>query len=148
MKGIFALANAAWFLMLPGTFWYYNFRASRGDYAWFSDTISIPMMSQLPVILFVFIPLNIFILLSFIQSNIPSKLFIRPVDYTAKEILKEVFWGFFILLNAFTLVLFVADGDHFSIIVNLIFTYILLALRAGQINRPIIVENIPEMDIP
>jgi len=46
-----------------------------------------------------------------------------------------MFFGFWLLLNLLCLIGFVTDGDHFSIPVNLFFTFILLTLRAGQMSR-------------
>ena len=135
------LANLVWLLQIPGTHLYYWFRALRGDYPWFADSFGIPIMIQTPIFLWGLIPLNIFILLSFIKSNHPTNLFIRPDHYNTKEIFKEIFWAFCLLINLFFLVIFVFDGDHISIPVNLFFTFVLLNLRAGQINRSTPIEQ-------
>ena len=137
---LIVLANLAWLLQIPGTHLYYWFRAIRGDYPWFADSIAIPIMIQTPVFLWGLIPLNIFVLLSFIQSNHPTNLFIRPKQYNSKEVFKEIFWGFCFLLNIFFLTMFIIDGDHVSIVVNLFFTFVLLNLRAGQVNRRVPIE--------
>ncbi len=129
------LANLVWLLQFPGTHLYYWFRAIRGDYPWFADSFGIPIMIQTPIFLWGLIPLNIFLLLSYFQSNHPTSLFIRPSHYSTKEIFKEIFWGFLFLLNLFLLAIFVIDGDHISILVDLFFTFVVLNLRAGQINR-------------
>jgi hypothetical protein len=140
---ILILANVAWLLLIPGTYWYYIFRDSRGDYPWFADSIGIPLAYQIIEILIGLIPLNIFILLSFIKSNQPTNIFIRPMNYNTKEILKEIFWSFWLLLNIVSLVLFVLGGDHISIVINLVFTYILLTLRARQINEQTFQRDMP-----
>lgn len=138
--GLVVLANLVWLLLIPGTHWYYWFRALRNDYPWFADSFGIPIMTQTPLFLWGLIPLNVFVLLSLIQSNFPTTLFIRPKHYNTKEVLKEIFWSFWILLNLFFLFVFVVDGDHISIPVNLFFTFVLLNLRAGQVNRPAPIE--------
>ena len=128
-------ANLVWLILLPGTYWYYLFRAGRGDYPPFADTVGVPIMTQIPIILFLLIPLNLFIFVTTSKTILPTKLISKPNLYSKPIILWEIFFGFWILINLLFLVLFVGDGDHFSIPVNLFFTYILLNLRAGQINR-------------
>jgi hypothetical protein len=132
---IFISANLVWLLLLPGTFWYYMFRGGRGDYPPFADSIGIPLMAQIPFLLFMLIPLNLFLFLTSIKTNLPTRLFARVEKYSRPTILWEIFFGFWLLLNLLCFVLFVADGDHFSIPVNLFFTYLLLNLRAGQISK-------------
>ena len=131
-------ANLIWLLLIPGTHWYYIFRGERGDYPWFADSIGIALMYQIPQTLLGLIPLNIFLFLSYINSNHPTLLFIKPDSYNTKEVFKEIFWGFWFLLNVLCFVLFVIDGDHVSIPINLFFTFVLLNLRAGQINRSVL----------
>jgi hypothetical protein len=133
---LIAAANLIWLLLIPGTYWYYIFRVGRGDYPWFADSIGIPLMYQIPQTLLGLIPLNVFLFLSYINSNHPTILFTKATHYNTKEVFKEMFWGFWFLLNIIFLVLFVIDGDHVSIPVNLFFTFVLLNLRAGQIAEP------------
>jgi hypothetical protein len=132
---IFIISNILWLILIPGTYWYYLFRGGRGDYPPFADSIGIPIMTQIPLILALMIPLNLFIGLTMIKSNIPTKLFIKADFYKSRAIFWEIFFGFWLLINLFCFVLFVIDGDHISIPVNLFFTYVLLTLRAGQINK-------------
>jgi len=131
----FISANLVWLILLPGTYWYYIFRGGRGDYPPFADSIVIPLMTQIPFYLFLLVPLNIFILLTTIKTNLPTRLFIKPDKYKMVTILWEIFFGFWLIINLFCLYSFMVDGDHFSIPVNLFFTYILLTLRAGQISK-------------
>lgn len=132
---IFISANLVWLLLLPGTYWYYIFRGARGDYPPFADSIEIPLMTQISFYLFLLIPLNIFILLTTLKTNLPARLFIKPDKYEQPTILWEIFFGFWLLINLLCLCGFVVDGDHFSIPVNLFFTFILLTLRAGKISK-------------
>jgi hypothetical protein len=131
----FISANLVWLILLPGTYWYYMFRGGRGDYPPFADSIGIPLMTQIPFYFFLLIPLNIFILLTTIKTNLPTRLFVKPNSYSRTTILWDIFFGFWLLINLLCLVGFVTDGDHFSIPVNLFFTFILLTLRAGQISK-------------
>lgn len=132
---LFISANLVWLLLIPGTFWYYTFRGARGDYPPFADSIAIPIFTQIPLLLFLLFPLNVFILLTTISTNLPTMLFVSADTYNRPAILWELFFGFWLLINLFCFVAFVADGDHISILVNLFFTYILLTLRAGQISK-------------
>ena len=134
-------SNLVWLILIPGTFWYYTFRGGRGDYPPFADSIGIPLMTQIPFLLFLLIPLNIFILLTTIKTNLPTRLFIRADNYTKTTRILEIFFIFWLIINTLCLVGFVVDGDHFSIFVNLFFTYILLTLRAGQISKQTINEE-------
>ena len=139
----FISANLAWLLLIPGTHWYYMFRAGRGDYPPFADSIGIPIMTQVPIIEFMMIPLNIFILLTMLKANLPTKLFPKPIEYKMTAVFWEIFFGFWLVINLICLCTFVIDGDHFSIPVNLFFTFILLTLRAGQISKYDLKEDSP-----
>jgi len=71
---IFISANLVWLILLPGTFWYYSFRLGRGDYPPFADSIGIPIMTQIPFLLFSLIPMNIFLLLTTVKTNLGMKI--------------------------------------------------------------------------
>lgn len=131
---IYVLANILWLLLIPGTFWYYSYRGVRGDYPWFADSIGISLMETIPVIFLGLIPLNLFIVLTTLKSNFPAKIFIKRTEYKTTGILWEIFWGFWLFVNLLCLIGFIMDGDHISIPINLFFTYLLLTLRAGQID--------------
>lgn len=133
--GTLISANLVWLILLPGTYWYYIFRGARGDYPPFADSIGIPLMTQIPFYLFLLIPLNIFMLLTTIKANLPTRLFTKPEKYNKTTVLWEIFFAFWLLINILCLVGFITDGDHISIVVNLFFTFILLTLRTGQISK-------------
>lgn len=139
----FISANLIWLILLPGTYWYYIFRAGRGDYPPFADSIGIPLMTQIPMNFLLLIPLNIFLMMTTINTNLPTKLFIKSDQYNWTTVLWEIFFGIWLLINFLCLYIFVIDGDHFSIPVNLFFTFILLTLRAGQISK----YNQPEENV-
>ena len=130
----FVLSNVAWILLIPSTFFYYYFRAVRGDYPPFADTISIPIIQQIVFILFMLAPLNLFLLVSLHKSELPTRLLMRPLFYKRPIILWEVFFHIFLLLDIMFLILFIVDGDHMSIIISMSFIYIILSLRAGKLN--------------
>jgi hypothetical protein len=134
-SAIFISANLTWLLLLPGTFWFYWFRGARGDYPPFADSVGIAIVAQIPLLLLLLLPLNIFLILTTIKTNLPTRLFIKANNYNTQKILWEVFFGFWLLLNLILLIAFVIDGDHFAIPTNLFFTFILLSLRAGQISK-------------
>ena len=133
-NSIYIYANLIWLILIPGTIWYYTFRGMREDYPWFADSIGIPLMQSIPVFVIALLPLNLFIFVTTLKSKFPTKLIESRTEYNWKEILNEIFWGFWILLNLLILIAFIIDGDHISIPVNLFFTYILLNLRSGKIN--------------
>lgn len=131
---LFVLSNIVWFLMIPGTYFYYFYRGSRGDYTLFTDSVSIPIIQQTFFYLLLFIPLNLFLLFTLIKSKLPAKLFFRPGKYKKMSILWELFFVCSLLINLICLILFIIDGDHVSIMVSMFFAYILLSLRAGKLN--------------
>jgi len=139
-KQIFIFSNLVWLIMFPATWWFYMYRGERGDYPWFADTVIIPIMSQTITYIIAFIPLNIFLWLTSINNYLPTFVFIRPSTYNSKEIAKEIFWGFWLLVNLLFTYGFVLEGDHLSIPVNLFFTFVLLNLRAGQIKKQTVNE--------
>ncbi len=134
-KQIFIFSNLVWLLIFPSIWWYYSYRGDRGDFPWFSDTVIIPIIDLSIFCLIAFIPLNLFIWLTSIKSNLPTKLFVKSDYRTGGNISKNVFWYFCLLLNILALLMLIEDGDHLAIPVNLFFTFVLLSLRAGQLNR-------------
>jgi hypothetical protein len=132
---IFISANVVWLLLIPGTFWYYYFRGSRGDYPPFADSIGIPIFTQVSVFMFLIIPLNIVLILTTYKSRLPARLFIKSGTYGRSPILWEVFFGFWLMINLLFCFAFIWDGDHISILVNMFFTFLLLSLRAGKISK-------------
>ena len=133
--GVVITSNLVWLLLIPGPYWYYFFRGARGDSPPFADSISSPIFTQIPVYLYVLIPMNIFVFLALIKSNLPTKIFIKAAHYSKEMIFWEIFFGFWIAVNTLFMLSFVTDGDHVSICVNLFFLYLLLTLRAGQISK-------------
>jgi len=131
---IFFIAIPMWLLMIPGMVWYYTFRGERGDYPMFADSIAIPIMYGSITILIGLIVLIPFLVITTWKSTFPTYIFIKPERYNTKATVTEAFWGLLLLLNLCCFVCFVLGGDHVSIIVNLVFTYLILVLRAGQIN--------------
>jgi len=131
---LFAIAIASWLLLIPGTFWYYSLRGERGDYPMFADSIAIPIMYNVISIVVGSLFLVAFLFITTYKSSFPTLLFIKPVTYNGYFKLKEVLWGLLLLFNIFTLILFVIGGDHVSIVVNILYTYLIIALRAGQVN--------------
>lgn len=132
---LFISANLIWLLLIPGTYWYYTFRGMRGDYPPFADSIGIPIFTTVPLLLFLMVPLNFFLILSLVSAHFPARLFRAADKYSLKQILIEIVFGFFILLNFVCFFSFVVDGDHFAIPVNMFFFLVLLNLRAGQIEQ-------------
>jgi hypothetical protein len=131
---LFTLAIALWLLLIPGTFWYYSLRGERGDYPMFADSIAIPIMENVVTIVIGSLFLVTFLFITTYKSTFPTLLFIKPITYNGYFKLKEVLWGFLLLFNVFALILFVTSGDHVSIVVNIFYTYLIIALRAGQVN--------------
>lgn len=130
---LFILSNLAWLSVAPGSIWYYEFRFQRGDYPWFSDTIIIPQMAVLPFVAIGLIVMNIFIWLYSTHSKLPAPVFVKINFRDKTEVTAEIFWLILLVLNCYFFYWFVVDGDHFSIPVNMFFTYLLLVLRAGRL---------------
>ena len=132
---IFVISNINWLLLFPSTIWYYTFRAQRGDYPPFADSIAIPIMSQSIAFLVFLIPMNIFLIVTSINCQLPTTLFNIANIYNIKIVVFEVFFGFILLLNFMFLISAIIDGDHISIPIYVSFFYVLLSLRAGIIRR-------------
>lgn len=127
-------ANLVWLIMVPGTYWYYMFRQVRGDYPPFADSIGIPLFTTIPFLLFMLIPLNVFLIMTIVPSVLPTNLFILPFKYDFKLILIEILFGLLLCFNTLLFIGFILDGDHFAIVVNLYYSIVLLTIRAGLIN--------------
>lgn len=135
ISGIFISANFVWLLSIPGTYWYYMYRAARGDYPPFADSIGLPIYFQIPICLLMLIPLNIFILFSVVKSDLPAPLIVKLRRYDLGRVFLEFFFGSILIINIICLVDALIDGDHALILINTYFVYIILSLRAGIINR-------------
>jgi hypothetical protein len=134
-KTIIIGSNVVWLLSLPGTYWYYSFRLWRGDYPPFADSIGIPIYMESSFYLVLLIPLNIFLFIATIKTELPTTLFISAKGYNWRKVVLEIFFGFLLLINIILFVTLVYDGDHFFILINLFFTYVILSLRAGNMSR-------------
>ena len=132
---VFVSSNLIWLLLIPGTSWYYTFRGGRGDYPPFADSIGILIAAQTTFYLILMIPLNLFLILTTYKAKLPTSLFVFADKKETPAILTELFFGFWLVLNILFMVTFIYDGDHFSVLVNMFFTYVLLTLRAGQISK-------------
>jgi hypothetical protein len=132
---VFVSSNLTWLLLIPGTSWYYTFRGGRGDYPPFADSIGIPIATQTTFYLMLMIPLNLFLILTTYNAKLPTSLFVFSDKKKTSVILTELFFGFWLVLNILFMATFIYDGDHFSVFVNMFFTYVLLTLRAGQISK-------------
>lgn len=132
---VFISTNIACLLLIPGIFWYYAFRGMRGDYPPFADSIGIPIFIEISFVLSFLIPLNVFLFLTTIRSNLPANILIKADTWNKCVILWELLFGLLLLVSVLSLILFVIDGNHISILVNLFFIFILLTLRAGQISK-------------
>ena len=132
---VFLSSNLIWLLLIPGTSWYYTFRGRRGDYPPSADSIGIPIASETTFYLMLLIPLNLFLLLTTYKAKLPTSLLAISDKKGPAVTLTELFFGFWLVVNIVFMVTFILDGDHFSLFVNIFFTYMLLTLRAGQISR-------------
>ena len=132
---IILFSNIAWILLIPGTFLYYSYRLGRDDFSYWADSIGIPVFNDIFIGVILFFLLNIFIKYTSINSKFPTKIFSLATNYTKVKIFWECFFGVWLIINLLFLYQYVIDGDHIFIPVNLFFTYILLVLRAGQINK-------------
>lgn len=131
--GLICLSNIMLLLEIPGSFLYYSIRLSRSDYPPFSDSIGIPIFSTMIMCIFGIIPLNIFLFLALRKSDSKTSLLLKYAKdkgYIAWECL----FCLFLSLQIIRLVTSVIDGDHSSIVISMVFIYILLSLRAGKIN--------------
>lgn len=139
---IFLISNLVWFLFIPGRFWYYDFRYLRGDFPPNADSIGIPILSESIMLLFLLIPLNIFLFLTTVKAHLPTRLWVRADKYSISAVLWEIFFGFWLIVNLLYSLNFALHSDIYSIPVNLFFTFVLLNLRAGQISK--YVQKLPE----
>jgi hypothetical protein len=132
---VFISSNLIWLLLIPGTYWYYTFRAGRGDYPPFADSVGIPLMTEIPFYFMLMIPLNLFLIVTTYNAKLPTTLFTFSDKNETPIVLTELLFGLLLFLNLFFMLTLIYDGDHVFVFVNIFFTYILLTLRAGQISK-------------
>ncbi len=133
-KIVFVIANIAGLMMIPGTIWYYWFRLIRWDYPPFADTIIIPVLNEIPIYLIFLIPMNIFMIIATMRAHLPTLFFISNSLNTIKIWILKIIFGIILLINLLSLFTAIIDGDHFQVPFNLAFAYVILVLRAGNIN--------------
>lgn len=132
---IFIASNIAWALLALAFIWYYYYRFMRGDYPPFAEDIDFTLWATVKFYLVMLIPLNVFLWFTTLHARFDTKLFVIAKQYTLKAVLWEVLFAALIFCNLIVTFEFIIDGDHLSIPVSLLFTYILLSLRSGQISR-------------
>jgi len=132
---LFILSNIAWILIIPGTFWYYSYRLGRNDYPYWADSIGVPMYQDIFIGLILFVPLNLFLWLTSKNLQFPIHVALKPIFHTTSSIFWEILFLSILIINLYFNFYYIVDGDHVFIVVNLFFTYILIVLRSGQINR-------------
>jgi len=132
---LYLISIPVWLLLIPGAYWYYTLRAERGDYPMFADSIAIPIFYSFIVVAIGFLLFLPFLVISISKSQLPTFIFIKPEKYDSISIVRESFWGILLLIDLASLISFIIDGDHVSIIVTLYFVYLLLTLRAGITNK-------------
>lgn len=132
---IFIASNLAWALLALAFVWYYYYRFMRGDYPPFAEKIDFTILGTVKFYLLMLIPLNIFLWITTLHAKFHTKLFVIAKHYTLKAVLWELLFAALIFFNLIVAFEFIIDGDHLSIPVSLLFTYILLSLRSGQIAR-------------
>lgn len=128
----YIVSNLALLLLIPGSIWYYSYRGARGDYPSYADSIGLPIANEALAILILLIPMNLFLLLALIRSQLPAQLLYRPERHHARAVVWEIVFGLCLLLDLVFLAESIIVGDHVSIVVNACFVYILLSLRAGK----------------
>jgi len=131
---LFCISNFILLLLIPGTYFYYYYRAWRGDYPPFADSIGIPIYLNTQFYLHCLIPLNLFLLLALIKSNLQTNLYIKIANYNWIVVIWECVFIISILLLITILFFSIIDGDHATIIGSLCFIYIVVSLRAGKMN--------------
>ena len=135
---IFILSNVLWVLFLLGSCYYYYYRLWRGDYSPYKDSIMIEIEISIITYFFWLIPLNLFYLLFLSQTKLPTIIGVKlSKQETIKiKILFLILW-MIILFEFLSLISAIWGGDLFSIILSIIYIYILFSIRAGIINKHI-----------
>ncbi|PJJ60297.1 hypothetical protein [Hymenobacter chitinivorans] len=124
--------NAGWGILFVALNWYYTYRAARGDYPPFADSIGIPIMQGAATLLFYWPIINGLLLLALWGAELPGVLGEMPYRYTGRAIVVEVVFGVFALLLLLETGENIVYGDHLTIPVMLGFLYLVVVLRAGH----------------
>lgn len=127
---LFLLLNGSLLLLMFGSYFYYIYRAWRNDYPPYADSVGIPIFYNTLFYLLCIIPLNLFLCLVLIKSDLQTPLCVK---YTKGLVVWRCIFFLSSLLLIVMLIFSVIDGDHASIISNLALIYIVLSLRAGKV---------------
>ncbi|WP_460621320.1 hypothetical protein [Hymenobacter tenuis] len=130
-RQFFIWLNAGWVVLFADLLWYYHYRAVRGDFPPFADSIAIPVMYGTVGLLACWPVLNLVLLLVLRPAKLSGQLFEVPSVYTGRAILTEVLCGIGLVLVGWYAIIVVLDGDHLTIPVVLLFLYLVLVVRAG-----------------
>lgn len=135
---IFILSNVLWVLFLFGSCFYYYYKLWRGDYSPYKDSIMIEIEISIITYFFWLIPLNLFYLLFLSQTKLPTIISVKlsKLETIKIKILFLILW-MIILFEFLSLISAIWGGDLFSIILSIIYIYILFSIRAGIINKHI-----------
>jgi hypothetical protein len=120
---------------------YYTEKLLANEYPPEADSIIIPIMDET---LFVFgllccilVFINLFIFASTRKANLPTPLFNLPPKYSIDAILWEILIGTGLLINLIVSAYLTRSGLYIQAIITLFLGYILLNIRAGQLNKNI-----------
>ncbi len=133
---MYFVINLLWILYFFGTWFYYGYRSWRGDYPPYEDSVMIAISAQNIFNLIYFVPLNLFYFLFLRETELPATLGVELTAPKTKKlkILFSVLYTF-IVFNILILINNVRAGDHFSIIITIVYIYTLFSIRAGIIKK-------------
>lgn len=131
---LLGVANAVWVGIIPASEWYYTFRAQRGDYPWWADSIAIALVGVHALAIVGFGCINLLAGLFIAFGRFGGPLF-PAAQGNARRWLVEIAPGSFVALSAVCLAWLVADGDFFAVPIAVYFVYFWLCLRAALLFR-------------
>jgi hypothetical protein len=144
---IYLFTNLAWFTLIV---WetkriyaesakYYTEKLLNNEYPPEADSIIIPIMDEtlfaFSLLCCILVFFNLFIFASTRKANLPAPLFNLPPTYSIDAILWEVFIGMGLFIDLIAITYLSWSGLYIQAIITLFLGYILLNIRAGQVNK-------------
>ncbi|SDX56386.1 hypothetical protein SAMN04488069_10277 [Hymenobacter psychrophilus] len=129
--GFLIWLNIGWATLLAALYWYHYYRAIRGDFPPFADSIGIPLMYGQAALFGCWLISNGLFLLALWPARLPALLFEKPKYNSWPAVLVDAVVFLPLMFTGLYTIMTIIDGDHLAIAAALLFFYLLLVLRAG-----------------
>lgn len=134
-------------ISIPNAFIYYFYKASRGDYPWFADSIAIPIFGVFVQNIFLLLVLNLLIYSLLKKRQMPISLWHWKDSKDKSKVAKSVLCGIIVLYFGLRLYYDVQIGNVIGVFLSIGWIYVWLSIRAASGAPLVVVEEERNIEI-